>query len=230
LKRIGVSDSTGLLRITYKHLDNAWDFIRDTNVEIMAFKSRVREQMQEQIFEKGSSATEYKKISFNEAFDRLPTRAQNVLKRLGVRDADGLLRVTRKDLIHVWDYTKKINNEILNLQIRLRLLRDQQSVESNSFETTHKTLTREDKSNSYEPQYKGSFSEVYETRKEDEGVSSPLLNKLSMRARNVIRHLGVKDVPSLLNVTRNEILNVKGCGKVTALEIRTLQFRLKQQF
>jgi hypothetical protein len=49
------------------------------------------------------------------------------------------------------------------------------------------------------------------------------IKSLSSRAKQVLSNLGVTDKDSFLNITRDELIKFRGCGKKTITEIETLQ-------
>ena len=67
---------------------------------------------------------------FDSLTEKLSVRAQRVLANLNVKNSDGLLSLTRDDLICAWSCGKKTAAEIESLQIRLRSQYEQEDCQT----------------------------------------------------------------------------------------------------
>jgi len=131
-----------------------------------------------------------------------------------VKDIYSFLSITLADLYNIEDCDRKTILEIRILQSKLKKLKGHQVVKDSSSAS----------------QYGNIINKLTEAKKGRPIASNSVFNNLSIRAQKVLKFLGVKDVPDLLKVERNDLIKIEGCGKKTISEISALQFRLKQQF
>jgi len=228
LRYLGVGDIDSLLSIKRKDLTHVWDYVDKISTEITNLQFRLRkikdlrfvrgysyesqyEGTSDELFEVGKGNTSAKDLTFK---DDLSSKAQNIIRQLHVKDIYSFLSITLADLYNIEDCDRKTILEIRILQSKLKKLKGHQVVKDSSSAS----------------QYGNIINKLTEAKKGRPIASNSVFNNLSIRAQKVLKFLGVKDVPDLLKVERNDLIKIEGCGKKTISEISALQFRLKQQF
>ena len=153
----------------------------------------------------------------------LSTCTKKILLDAGVKDVTALLALTEDDIQKRLNCNERSAAEIAELQNKY--LRKQQATSIHIPKSQEKLPSKKPAL----PAAEGTVPVSLDTVPAESVRHIPfdqMLSPLSVRARNVLFHAGIRDVPTLLSFTYDSILKCPNCGRKTADEITDFQLSM----
>lgn len=159
---------------------------------------------------------------FENALKRISVQAFDALLTCGVRDLNGLLRLTSEEMRNV-GLPKNIISELMNIPLLFKKEEAKSGKQNFNFNQNDFSVHAVDELQ-YEPTTKTDNS----THDLNNGTSIPdvYISKLPTRAKNVLSRENILTIEHLLEFKEEDLFNIWGIGRKTVFDLMRLQVKL----